>query len=376
MVGQSNRVRERREALGLSQIELAGAARLSRQSVGAIEAGRATPGVDVALRLAKALECTVEHLFEASRAEPLVTAAPLDAPFAGRAALARIGGRWIAAPLDGGAAIVHADGIAALAQRDPSNRRAHRHRLEIEPLGATSDASENLFVMGCATALGLLADRLNARSGPGRCVWVRGSSTKALEALARRRVHVAGVHLVDARTGSENVADVRRHTRREATVLVTLARWQEGLLVAAGNPKKIRRAADLARPGLRLVAREPGSGARRLLDRTLRAEGITASRTHHAALRAAGHLDVARAVSIDAADVGVATHDAAIAFGLHFVPLAEERYDLVLSPTSLRDPRVERLLETMTSAPLRRELTALGYDVRSCGDRVAELPAA
>jgi molybdate-binding protein len=85
---------------------------------------------------------------------------------------------------------------------------------------------------------------------------------------------------------------------------------------------------------------------------------------------------VAHAIAIGAGDVGIATRDAALAFGLDFVPLAEERYDLVVSRAELADPRMQRLLDTMTTAAFRRELVALGYDVRACGDRVAELGAA
>ncbi len=82
------------------------------------------------------------------------------------------------------------------------------------------------------------------------------------------------------------------------------------------------------------------------------------------------------AVSIGAADVGVATRDAAIGFDLGFMPLAEECYDLAIPVAGLEDTRIQRLLDVMTSAEFRRELTSLGYDVRSCGERVAEISAA
>jgi molybdate-binding protein len=230
--------------------------------------------------------------------------------------------------------------------------------------------------MGCAAALGLLADRLNVRKGAGRFLWMATSSTRALESLAKRHTHVAGVHLVDARSGEANLPDVRRHAGTEPVVVVTLARWEEGLVTARGNPKHLRGAADLGRRGLRIVSREAGSGARRLLDRELRAAGIAEKPATQAQLLAAGHLEVAQAVSIGAADVGVATRDAAIVFGLNFVPLAEERYDLVIPAALLDDARIRRFLDVMTAAPTRRELTSLGYDVRSCGTRVADLSAA
>lgn len=363
---EPNRVRERRESFGLSQVALAAAASLTRQSVGSIEAGRAVPGVDVALRLAKALDCRVEELFGDSAVEPTIATESFSTGGEGRVALANLGGRWVSYPLAVNGMRTCADGIAT---------RVVRGKADVEPVRPLADARDNIVVMGCAAALGLLADRLNSRPGPGRFVWCTTSSTKALEALAKQQTHVAGVHLVDARTGEANVADVRRHAGPVSVVLVTLGRWEAGLVTAPGNPKRVRRAADFVRPKLRWVTREEGSGARRLLDQQLREAGVS-QRAMRASVQAAGHLEVAHAVSIGAGDVGIATRDAAIAFGLDFVPLAEERYDLAIPLAAMRDPRIVRLLEVMTAAPLRRELSALGYDVRSCGDRVAEVHAA
>lgn len=361
-----NRVRALRELRGLSQIALAAAAGLTRQSVGAIEAGRAMPGVDVALRLSRALDCKVEDLFGGASATSHVVAEPA-ARGDGRVLVAQIAGRWVSYPLSGLAMGGSADGLAP---------RTRRGRTEVELLRPLADATQNLVLMGCAPALGLLADRLNARSGPGRFLWVAASSTKALDALSKGRTHVAGVHLVDARTGEANVPDVRRHGGADPMVLVTLARWEAGLVTAKGNPKQVTRAADLGRPGLRLVSREPGSGARRLLDQSLDSAGLSHDLAKAAPVVATGHLEVAHAVSIGAGDVGIATRDAAIAFGLGFVPIAEERFDLAIHAAHLPDPRVQRLLDAMTTAAFRRELASLGYDASSSGDRVAEIAAA
>lgn len=357
-----NRVRERREALGISQLALAAAARVSRQSMSAIEAGRAVPGVDIALRIARGLDAGVEELFGGAPVEAAVATDPAEPLRDGRVALAQIGGRWVSYPLGAGSLRTSADGLAA---------RSPRGRALVEPVRALAEARENVVLMGCAAALGLLADRLNARPGPGRFLWLPASSTRALEALARRRTHVAGVHLVDRRTGEPNVADVRRHAGAEPLVLVTLARWEEGLVLAARNPRRIRGPADLARRGVRLVLREEGSGARRLFDRLAGEAGLAA----RAAVHATGHLEVAQAVAMGVADAGVATRDAAIAHGLDFLPLAEERYDLALPRAALDDARIARLLDGLSAGSFRRELESLGYDARGAGERVAEVGA-
>lgn len=363
----TNRVREFREARGFSQVVLAERASLTRQSVGAIEAGRATPAVDVALRIARALDCQVEALFGGTTPTTLLGTEPSAATMSGRVAVAHIGGRWVSYPLVEDGVRISADGVVA----------ARKHgKVDIEPVRTPSEAHDNVVVMGCAAGLGLLADRLNSRPGRGRFLWLPRSSTAALEALGKGHTHVAGVHLVDARTGEANVPDVRRVASTEPIVLITLARWEAGLVLRQDDAKRVRGAADLGRPGLRIVAREAGAGAQRLLEREMRAAGHPLELARNAQLRVGGHLDVARAVSMGAADTGVATRDAAMAFGLAFVTLAEERYDLALPLEALADPRMARLFDVLVSGDFRRELSVLGYDVRCSGERVAEVRAA
>lgn len=358
-----NRVRELREARGLSQIDLAAAASLTRQSVGAIEAGRATPAVDVAMRLARALECSVEDLFGGGPVASVVpepTAAATDR----RLALAHIAGRWVSYPLLGDRMRVSADALAARTGRG------------VELLRPGGEARDNLVMMGCAGALGLLADRLNARAGAGRFLWFGRSSTAALEALGADQTHLAGVHLTDDRSGEDNVPDVRRHAGAATIVLTTLARWEAGLATAPGNPRRLRGAGDLGRRGLRIVAREPGSGARRLLERELTRAGLGRQLAGSAGMVVRSHFAVGDAVALGLADVGVVTRDVAILHGLHFIPLADERYDLAVPLAMIDDPRIQRLFNAMTAAPFRQELSALGYDVSPCGERVAEVRAA
>lgn len=366
MGNSPNRVRERRESRGLSQTALAAETSLSRQSVGAIEAGRATPSVDVALRIAAALDCRVEELFGAAADAPALLTEPVSKTNDGRLALAHIAGRWVSHRLDRGSVHQSADALST---------RRRGAQLEVELTRSSVEARNNVLVMGCAAGLAVLGDRLNAQTGPGRFVWLSRSSTEALEALAKDQIHVAGVHLVDSKTGESNIADVRRLVRGRPVTLITLARWEVGLVVGRGNPKKLRSAADLGRRGLRIVHRERGSGARRLLERELHSAGVPLE-ARGSGVEVNSHFDVAHAVAIGAGDAGVASRDAAIELGTDFIPLTEERYDLVVASAALEDPRIQRVLDVLSSAGLRRELSSLGYDVRSCGERVAELNAA
>ena len=367
-----NQVRALRESRGLSQVALAEAARLTRQSVGAIETGRATPAVDVALRVAQALDCRVEDLFTQPAAES-VSAEPASSALGPRVALARVAGRWVAHPLERSDIRHAADGLVTAGR----GSRTARGSIAVQPMRPTSELERTFVVMGCAAGLGVLADRLNSRagSGSGRCLWLSRTSTAAMGALAREQTHLAGVHLVDPETGAADLRQVRTLARTRPLALITLARWEVGLVTAAKNPKRIRSIADFGRRELRLVTRESGSGAQRVLEAELRHAGLPLSLARSARVRASGQLEAACAVAMGAADGGIVSRDAALAFGLEFLPLSAERYDLVLPVAELNDLRVRRLLDEVASGAFRRELESLGYDARTSGDRVTDLSA-
>jgi molybdate-binding protein/DNA-binding XRE family transcriptional regulator len=365
-----NQVRALRESRGLSQVGLAETARLSRQSIGAIEAGRTTPAVDVALRIAQALDCRVEDLFAQPATESL-TAEPASSALGPRVALARVAGRWIAHPLQRSDMRHAADGLVTGGR----GSRTPRGSVAVQTVRPASELARTFVMMGCAAGLGVLAERLSTRAGSGRFLWLSRASTGAIDALARTQTHLAGVHLVDPETGAADLRQVRALARTQPLALITLARWEVGLVTAAKNPKRIRSVADFGRRELRLVTRESGSGAQRVLEAELRRAGLPLSLARAARVRASGQLEAACAVAMGAADGGIVSRDAALAFGLEFLPLSVERYDLVVPVSERQDPRMLRLLDEVASGPFRRELESLGYDARSSGDRVADFSA-
>jgi len=394
-------LRQRRESLGLSQSDLAQQAGLSRQTVNAIETGRTVPALDVALAIATAVAAPVESLFRraARRSRPRIEATLIGpAPrLAGtRVALAQIGDRWLSYALTRDRLTQPADGVLRASRRGrlPAQGPADGPvpvpvpvpvQVQVDVHADLATVRDTVVLAGCAPALGLLAESLNRKPGAGRFLWLPLASSPALRALGEGQVHVAGVHLVDPDSGQENLAAVQNESGAGRRLLLTLARWEIGLVVPAGNPQRLRRmrqlfppraAADRRRPALRIVGREPGSGVRRFLQGELVRAGLPADRVLARLPVAWGHLDVAQAVALGAADVGIATRDAALAYGLDFVPLREERYDVAFPSALSDDRRLGRLLDTLSSAEFRRDLTALGYDARPCGSRVAELLAA
>ena len=357
-------VRARRDAQGLTQADLAARVGISRQALGAIEAGRSVPAVDVALRIGRVLGSSVEALFGRDDPWLAVSSGGADSRRGGRVSLAHVRGHWAAHPLGDDGLRVASDAVADV----DAPGQVWLTRPEVA-------ARENVAVAGCAPAIGILADRLNAQTGPGRFVWLAQSSGRALASLAAGRVHVAGVHLVDDASGEANVADVRRAACPFPVTLVTLARWEAGLIVPDGNPRAIRGVDDLLHRGLRVVVRESEAGAQRLLERCLRQADLPLHLPDAAVLRAGGHLEVARLIHAGVADVGIATRDAAVALGLGFVPLAVERFDLVFETSFRDDRRVVRLLDELSTGGLRADLTSLGYDVGQSGAHVANLAA-
>ncbi len=350
-------VRPRRERASLSQRDLAERLGISRQALIAIESGRQVPSTALALRLGGVLGCRVEELFQLAGPESVAVA--LVPPAKGlpwrarRVLLGRVDGRWVAHPL-GDDAPAAADGVV-LEGSGPLHR--------VEPLAELTALDGGVLVAGCAPLLGVLSQHAGRALGAGRTSWLPASSERALSMLRDGLVHLAGLHGVEGRPGAP--AWVRRRLPGRHLQLVHLTCWRQGLVVAAGG--RVASAADLLRPGVRLARREAGSGAESLLRRVLAAEGA-APGSLGPGLRAGGHAEVAELVRAGAADAGIAIESAALAAGLRFLPLSEERFDLVVPGELASSGPVARVLDLLQSGAFRREAARLpGYDASRAG---------
>jgi putative molybdopterin biosynthesis protein len=374
-----NRIRSRRQAAGLSQQELARRCGMTRQAVNAIEAGHYIPSTLVALRLAMTLGCRVEELFRLTDDRTRVEAEWVGEASSAQAShtriqLARVGDRLLARPLTGAAAFTAADGLTIPAQRASRAKKVTRPWVTIDLWVDAELADRTAVVLGCDPALALLAAHLARRYPAFRLIWVHSSSLAALRLLGRRQAHAAGTHLWDPESGEYNVPYVRRELPGRRLVIVTLSEWQQGLIVARGNPKGISGPAELERPDVTMVNRELGAGSRTLLDLWLQGAGVSATRVNGYGREVSGHLEVAEAVAHGLADVGPGIMAVARALGLDFIPVQEERYDLVIPLEFLNATAVQAVLEIAVSRPFQEELEALGgYDSSRAGTVVAEL---
>jgi molybdate-binding protein/DNA-binding PadR family transcriptional regulator len=199
-------------------------------------------------------------------------------------------------------------------------------------------------------------------------------SIGGLVALSQRQADVAGVHLLDAETGEYNIPFVKHLLPEDDSVLVNLALRENGLLVARGNPKNIRGVRDLARGQVRLINRPRGTGTRLLLYSKLRAARIDPRVLRDWDRTAATHDAVAAAIAAGAADVGPGLRAVAAEWGLEFIPLGEERYDLVIPRVELESPRLEPILAALHSAEFRKAAeTFVGYDLARSGQVIARV---
>jgi molybdate-binding protein len=291
-----------------------------------------------------------------------------------RVVLASIAGRWVAhrlATSDSGAFLTAADAVVL------GPRAGTKGSVRVALLEDASAARDTLLCAGCAPALGILAARATAARPGERVVWLERSSGAALDLLARGQVHVAGAHLFDEQAQEFNVPFVQRLLPGRSMLIFNLARWETGLVVAAGNPRRVRGVSDLARPDVRFVRRQASAAGQDLIERLLRRAGLPVSAVTSGPLSANGHMEVARIVALGLADVGVALPEVARAYGLDFVPLAQERFDLILAKEHAGDTRIVRLLETLSGRGFRREMETLGGHVaRDAGKLIADTGAA
>lgn len=238
-------------------------------------------------------------------------------------------------------------------------------RARVELLGDADDIESNVLVAGCAPLLGLLTTRLGRRYRDARATWIPANSTASLSLLAHRHVHLAGIHLAEAGDPQAHDVAAKAALPGQPTTLVHLAQWRQGLIVAPGNPLDLGEGSPLLRPGLRYAVREAGAGAQRVFERTMAAAGGAVPKGP----LATDHHEVAQLVRWGVADVGVAVEAAALTDALGFVPLCDERFDLVVPTSRLDTPKVARFLDLLDRRAFRAEARGLqGYDLSQAGD--------
>jgi putative molybdopterin biosynthesis protein len=289
-----------------------------------------------------------------------------------RVTLGRVGEKLVAVPLARGAGVittmVHADGL----MRVPSLIEGLNagEEADVELLRPIEDIENTILCTGSHDlAIGVLEDQLKLRHPELKIAATNVGSLGGLLALQRGETHMAGTHLLDPETGAYNIPDIKRTIPKVPVVLVHLAQREQGILVARGNPKSIRGLKDLARPGIRFVNRQPGSGTRVLLDYELKKLAIDAASIAGYDREEFTHMAVGVAVASGLADAGLGVRAAANALGLDFIPVAAEQYDLLFRRSFFDSGRGDSLMEIVNSAAFKSAVASLGgYDTERCGE--------
>lgn len=245
----------------------------------------------------------------------------------------------------------------------------------------TSNASDtrthtarSIVITGQDISLDILARHLEPRLPDYRMLRSQIGSMDSLIRMYQGQADLVSTHLLDGDSGEYNVPYIRRLLVGMPYLVVNLLARNAGLFVASGNPLGLSSWGDLARPGLRIANRERGAGARVLLDEQLRLHGIPQVNLLGYDQTFSNHLSVAARVASGEADCGVGTEKAAsIVQGVDFIPLATERYDLVMLKRPENGTWIEAVLGILRSDGFKRELRSMAaYDLSRTGDVIAE----
>jgi molybdate-binding protein/DNA-binding XRE family transcriptional regulator len=372
----TNRLAELRGKRGMSAAALASKVGVSRQTVYAIEAGTYIPNTVVSLRMARVLDVSVEELFElqASPAKDskratldvILLSDPGQVPEGQSVRLCRVGTHIVAvAPEPGGLGVPPTDALMVCPIRDLKRNVNAR----VQVISESWKESERLLIAGCDPSAPILASHLQ-REGCELVIAYENSS-RAVELLHEGFVHVAGTHSLDGGQEEIETSGVFKDFSKGSLAVFRYADWEEGFVVAPGNPKNILAIRDLTRAGVSIANREPGAACRVLLDKLLEARKIPTWRVQGYDRTALGQLPAARLVQNGEVDCCISTRASARALGLAFIPLVKKPYLLAIRRSNLQMRGVQTLLNTLGKASFRREVeAAIGYDMRMSGERV------
>jgi putative molybdopterin biosynthesis protein len=189
-----------------------------------------------------------------------------------------------------------------------------------------------------------------------------------LVALKRGEAHLIGTHLLDPATGKYNLPDIKKHLPLSKVIVMNLVIREQGLIIAKGNPKKIKGLKDLTRKDVAFINRQPGAGTRVLLDYKLKKLRISPEQIRGYEKEEFTHMAVAVAVASGLVDTGLGIKSAAVALGLDFVPVDREDYDLVFLKDFFASDMGQKLVEVICSEAFKQAVEKLdGYDTTKTG---------
>ncbi len=288
-----------------------------------------------------------------------------------RVRLGAVNGRLMASPLGRGSGVVSsfmkADGILEIPQGVEGYEVGST--VEVRLLRPAEALQNTLVAIGSHDPLlDEAADLLHLADPSFYMSSTHAGSMGGIMAVRRGETHIAGIHLLSEEDGSYNTAFIQKYFPAGGVRLVECVGRTQGLMVAKGNPLGLNGIEDLCQEGLRYVNRQKGSGTRILIDYLLKKQGIDPRGIYGYDREEFTHTSVAAQIASGTADAGMGIYSAAKLYGLDFLPICMEQYDLLIPDSAFDTPPVQKLLAVLGGADFRRRLETLGgYQVEQPG---------
>jgi len=291
-----------------------------------------------------------------------------------RVKVGKLGERFFATPLPRGSGMItsltKADGIIRIPAL--SEGLNEDEEVVVELLRSSEEILNTVTMVGSHDlTLDILANLLGKFYPPIFFSSHPVGSLGGILAIKNRICHLAGLHLLDPETGEYNFPYIQSYLKGIDVRVIHLIFREQGLIVQRRNPKKIKTLEDLPRKDIRFINRQKGSGTRILLDHTLKTLSLEPREIQGYDKEEYTHMSVASTVASGIADAGLGILSAARAMDLDFIPIAKERYDLVIPSIHFRDEKIQKVIETIRSDEFKKMVLQMGgYDVSRTGEEL------
>jgi putative molybdopterin biosynthesis protein len=291
-----------------------------------------------------------------------------------RVNVGRVGDKFYASPLPRGSGIItsltKADGIIRIPSL--SEGLEENQEIEMELLRPLDEVLNTIVMVGSHDlTLDLLANYLGKYYPP---IFLSSHSMGSLGGILSLKsgiCHLAGAHLLDPDTGDYNFSYIRNHLKGLEVKVINLVHREQGLIVPHKNPKGLRSLVDLLQEGISFINRQKGSGTRILLDHELRSLSIDPGQIKGYEKEEFTHMAVASLVASGMVDAGLGILTAAKAMHLDFIPIAKERYDLIIPSVHFEEDKIQKLIDVVRSKEFKEEVLRMGgYDVSMTGEEL------
>lgn len=292
-----------------------------------------------------------------------------------RVRMGYVGGKLMASPLNRGSGVVSsfmkADGLLTVPQGVEGYEAGAQ--VPVRLLSREEKLKNTLVVIGSHDPLlDELANLMHLENNNVYMSSAHVGSMGGIMAVRRGEAHAAGCHLLDTESGEYNRAFIKKYFPNGGVKLLRCVGRQQGLMLQKGNPLGIEKFADIARPSLRYVNRQKGSGTRILTDYLCKKEGLNPDDIYGYEREELTHTSVAAQLASGSADAGMGIYSAAKLYELDFLPVCIEEYDLLIPDHAWDSPMLRQMIATLQSPVFREKILSMGgYTLDNPGEIIS-----